>query len=83
MKDVAETFVTCVTFFVQNFRTKMRRKKFVPISKAESEEEEPEERINTRELTLDEIEEIRLDYFSTRQNGLAYRYTYRYYKAKF
>ena len=40
----------------------MRRKKFVPIAKAESEEEEPEEKINTRELTLDEIEEIRLDF---------------------
>ena len=40
----------------------MRRKKFIPIPEAKpevKEEGEIEEKLNTKELTLDEIEEIR------------------------
>ena len=48
-------FLETLTKMSEYYRTKMRRKKFVPIPEAER----PEDKIDTRSLTLDEIEEIR------------------------
>ncbi len=45
---------TNLIFFLSS-RTKMRRKKFIPIPEAD----QPEGKIDSRSLTLDEIEEIK------------------------
>jgi hypothetical protein len=56
----------------------MRRKKFIPIPevKPETKEEgEIDEKLNTKELTLDEIEEIRLTIFFHGEFKRKFRYT--------